>query len=49
MDRFTGPMISLNYPIPKVVFMPILFILLGIGNIDNYANGLNFNLGVSTY
>ena len=30
LDRFIAPMIYLTYPIPKVVFMPILFILLGI-------------------
>ena len=34
LDRFIAPMIYLTYPIPKVVFMPILFILLGIGDLS---------------
>ena len=32
LDRYAAPMIYLTYPVPKVVFMPILFILLGIGD-----------------
>lgn len=34
LDKFFAPMIYLTYPIPKVVFMPILFILLGIGDLS---------------
>jgi len=34
LDSFFAPMIYLTYPIPKVVFMPILFILLGIGDLS---------------
>jgi len=34
LDSFVAPMIYLTYPIPKVVFMPILFILLGIGDLS---------------
>jgi NitT/TauT family transport system permease protein len=31
-DIVAGPLIFLNYPIPKVVFLPVFFLLLGIGN-----------------
>lgn len=33
-DRKLAPLLYLTYPIPKVVFMPILFVLLGIGDIS---------------
>jgi len=31
-DQISAPLIYLTYPIPKVVFLPIFLILLGIGN-----------------
>ena len=31
-DAIFGPLVFLNYPIPKVVFFPVLLVLLGIGN-----------------
>ena len=31
-DVLLGPLVFLNYPIPKVVFLPVFFVLLGIGN-----------------
>ncbi len=34
LDNLVAPIIYLTYPIPKVVFMPILFILLGIGDLS---------------
>ncbi len=34
MDNGAAPLIYLTYPIPKVVFMPILLILLGIGDVS---------------
>lgn len=33
-DEFSAPLIYMTYPIPKVVFLPIFLILLGIGNIS---------------
>lgn len=33
-DQLSSPLIYLTYPIPKVVFLPIFLILLGIGNIS---------------
>ncbi len=33
-DKQIAPIIYLTYPIPKVVFMPVLLILLGIGNLS---------------
>jgi len=33
-DRLSAPFIYLTYPIPKVVFLPIFLILLGIGNVS---------------
>jgi NitT/TauT family transport system permease protein len=34
IDKYIAPIIYLTYPIPKVVFMPIILILLGIGNLS---------------
>ncbi|ATW26553.1 ABC transporter permease [Candidatus Formimonas warabiya] len=34
IDAKVAPMIYLTYPVPKVVFMPILLILLGIGDLS---------------
>ena len=31
-DLIFGPLVFLNYPVPKVVFLPVLLVLLGIGN-----------------
>ncbi|RTZ89468.1 MAG: ABC transporter permease [Deltaproteobacteria bacterium] len=36
-DKWIAPLIFLTYPIPKIVFLPIFFILLGIGNISKVA------------
>ncbi len=36
-DKWIAPMIFLTYPIPKIVFLPIFFILLGIGNVSKVA------------
>jgi NitT/TauT family transport system permease protein len=31
-DLVFGPLVFLNYPVPKVVFLPVLLVVLGIGN-----------------
>jgi len=31
-DLLFGPLVFLNYPVPKAVFLPVLLVLLGIGN-----------------
>jgi ABC-type nitrate/sulfonate/bicarbonate transport system permease component len=33
-DRLASPIIYLLYPIPKIVFLPVILLLLGIGNIS---------------
>jgi NitT/TauT family transport system permease protein len=33
-DRIAAPAIYLLYPIPKIVFLPIILLLLGIGNVS---------------
>ncbi len=33
-DEFSAPLIYMTYPVPKVVFLPIFLILLGIGNLS---------------
>jgi NitT/TauT family transport system permease protein len=33
-DRIAAPLIYLLYPIPKIVFLPIIILLLGIGNVS---------------
>jgi len=32
LDVIAGPLIFLNYPVPKAVFLPVLLVILGIGN-----------------
>ena len=32
LDRIAAPVVFLLYPIPKVVFVPVLLVLLGLGN-----------------
>lgn len=34
LDRLVAPIIYLVYPIPKIVFLPVLMVLLGIGDIS---------------
>jgi NitT/TauT family transport system permease protein len=36
-DAVVAPMIFLTYPIPKVVFLPVLLVLLGLGNSPKIA------------
>jgi len=33
-DRLAAPLIYLLYPIPKIVFLPVILLLLGIGNLS---------------
>lgn len=33
-DRLAAPLIYLLYPVPKIVFLPIVLLLLGIGNLS---------------
>jgi NitT/TauT family transport system permease protein len=33
-DRIAAPIIYLLYPIPKIVFLPVILLLLGIGNVS---------------
>ena len=37
VDAVVAPMIFLTYPIPKVVFLPVLLVLLGLGNASKIA------------
>jgi ABC-type nitrate/sulfonate/bicarbonate transport system permease component len=32
MDRFFAPIVYIVYPIPKIVFLPVILLLLGIGD-----------------
>jgi NitT/TauT family transport system permease protein len=34
LDRYAAPLIYMLYPIPKIVFLPIVLLLLGIGNLS---------------
>jgi NitT/TauT family transport system permease protein len=34
VDRLAAPVIYLLYPIPKIVFLPVIILLLGIGNVS---------------
>lgn len=33
-DRLASPLIYLLYPVPKIVFLPVIILLLGIGNVS---------------
>ncbi|OAT80301.1 ABC transporter permease [Desulfotomaculum copahuensis] len=33
-DRFFAPLIYLTYPIPKIVFLPLVMVLLGLGDVS---------------
>lgn len=37
LDRFFQPLIYITYPIPKIVFLPIVLIFLGIGDASKIA------------
>jgi ABC-type nitrate/sulfonate/bicarbonate transport system permease component len=37
LDAVAAPLIFLSYPIPKVVFLPVLLVLLGIGDLSKVA------------
>ncbi|WP_003542365.1 ABC transporter permease [Desulfotomaculum nigrificans] len=37
LDRYLAPLIYLVYPIPKIVFLPILMILFGLGDVSKIA------------
>lgn len=34
LDRFAAPLIYLTYPVPKIIFLPLIVIFLGIGNLS---------------
>jgi len=34
LDRFFAPIVYIVYPIPKIVFLPVILVLLGIGNLS---------------
>lgn len=33
-DRFAAPLIYLTYPIPKIVFLPVILVIFGIGDLS---------------
>lgn len=37
IDAVAGPLLFLLYPVPKVVFLPVLLVLLGIGDLSKVA------------
>ena len=34
LDRIVGPLISIIYPIPKIIFLPVIYVLLGITDVS---------------
>jgi NitT/TauT family transport system permease protein len=34
LDRLSAPLIFITYPIPKIVFLPIFMVVLGLGNLS---------------
>ncbi len=37
LDRLFSPLIYLGYPVPKIVFLPIIFVLFGLGDTSKIA------------
>ncbi|OHE68159.1 MAG: hypothetical protein A2001_12355 [Treponema sp. GWC1_61_84] len=37
LDRFASPLLYLAYPVPKIVFLPVLMLLLGLGDASKVA------------
>jgi NitT/TauT family transport system permease protein len=37
LDAVAAPLVFLSYPIPKIVFLPVLLVLLGIGDLSKIA------------
>jgi len=37
LDAIAAPLVFLTYPVPKIVFLPVLLVLLGIGNAPKIA------------
>lgn len=37
LDRYTRPLIHLTYPVPKIVFLPVVFLIFGLGDIGKIA------------
>ncbi len=34
LDRFFSPLIAITYPIPKIVFLPVIYVLMGISDLS---------------
>jgi ABC-type nitrate/sulfonate/bicarbonate transport system permease component len=34
MDRIFAPLIAIFYPIPKIVFLPVIYVLMGITDLS---------------
>lgn len=34
IDRIVGPLIAITYPIPKVIFLPVIYVLMGITDVS---------------
>ena len=34
LDRYAAPLIYLTYPVPKIIFLPVVITLLGLGNLS---------------
>jgi NitT/TauT family transport system permease protein len=34
VDRILAPILFLTYPVPKIVFLPVVFVLFGLGNVS---------------
>ncbi len=37
LDRYARPLIHLTYPVPKIVFLPIVFLIFGLGDLGKIA------------
>jgi NitT/TauT family transport system permease protein len=37
LDRITQPLVYLSYPIPKIVLLPVIFLIFGLGNAGKIA------------
>ena len=37
LDRVVGPLVAIIYPIPKIIFLPVIYVLMGISDLSKIA------------
>jgi len=37
LDRVVGPLVAIIYPIPKIIFLPVIYLCIGIIDLSNFV------------